>query len=306
MDPVTNARLPRVLVLLATFNGEQWLDEQLASIFAQDSTHVFVVASDHGSTDGTLSLLRQWQSRRKHMAILPGAAPGRGAAANFLRLIRDANAEGYDFVALADQDDIWMPDHLHRAIQALACTGAAAYSSDALAFWPDGRSARLGKSSHQRRFDYMLEPAGAGCTYVMTGDFVLALRAELSTQTHRFEATSYHDWLIYVFARTHGHRWFIDEYPSVRYRQHGRNDVGANIGFAGIRRRWERSRSGLFRRQVLHMGGIWPDGHAELLERFRRFNWIDRLYLAASSRRLRRRPKDQLALFSMLLLGVLG
>jgi rhamnosyltransferase len=293
-------------VLLATFNGERWLPEQLRSIFDQEGVDVSVVVSDHGSTDGTLSLLQQWQERGAQLEVLPDAPTGRGAAMNFLRLIRDERRSDVAFIALADQDDIWLPQRLRRAIDVLRLRGAAAYSSDALAYWPNGRNVRLGKSYAQRRYDYLLEAAGPGCTYVMTVEFVQALRAELTRDPHRFDATSYHDWLIYAYARTHGFRWVIDDYVGVCYRQHADNDVGANVGLGGIRRRWQRSKSGLYRRQVLHMGRLWPAEHAQLLERFERFSTVDRLSLALGALQLRRRPRDQLALFSMLLLGALG
>jgi hypothetical protein len=57
---------------------------------------------------------------------------------------------------------------------------------------------------------------------------------------------------------------------------------------------------------LLHVGGLWPDAHAKALRRFERFGWSDRCLLALHARQLRRKPKDQVALFFMLLLGVLG
>jgi rhamnosyltransferase len=173
-----------------------------------------------------------------------------------------------------------------------------------LAIWPDGRSTPLRKSHRQRRYDYLLEPAGPGCSYVMTSALVAALRAELADRPERFVGVHQHDWLIYAYARTHGHPWFIDQYTGIHYRQHPANEVGANVGISGIFRRWEWVRSGRFRRQMLHMAKLWPDAHRHLIARFERLHWIDRLALMPRAVQLRRRPKDQLALFSMLLLDV--
>ena len=238
--------------------------------------------------------------------MLQGAAGGQGSAANFLRLVREHVGAGFDYVALADQDDVWLPDRLSRAVEVMQRHGAVAYSSDVLAVWPDGRAMPIRKSQPQRRFDYLLEPAGPGCSYVMTAAFAAALRAELMARPQRFDGVQQHDWLIYSYARTHGHRWVIDDHPSIHYRQHPANEVGANVGLQGIRRRWHWARSGLFRRQLLHIGHLWPDAHANALRYFERFGWADRCLLALRVRQLRRRPKDQLALFFMLLLGVLG
>ena len=298
--------LPHVQVLLATFNGERWLAEQLRSIFAQASVRVSVLVSDHGSTDGTLALLESWRADGAAIEVLEGVAGERGSAANFLRLVREHGGAGIDYVALADQDDVWLPNRLSRAAEVMKRHGAAAYSSDVLAVWDDGRSMPIRKSHAQCQFDYLLEPAGPGCTYVMTAAFAATMRAELLSESQRFAAVQQHDWLIYSYARTHGERWVIDDYPGIRYRQHDDNEVGANVGMRGIRRRWQRARSGLFRRQLIAVGALWRSAHPETLRRFERFGWADRCALALHVRQLRRKPKDQLALFFMLLLGVLG
>ena len=302
----TDVPLPRLQVLLATFNGERWLDEQLRSIFAQAGVRVSVLVSDHGSTDGTLALLARWRSGGASIEVLAGVAGGQGSAANFLRLVRERGDEDIDYVALADQDDVWLPNRLSRAVEVMKQHGAAAYSSDVLAVWADGRSMPIRKSHPQRQLDYLLEPAGPGCTYVMSAAFAAAMRTELLSESQRFAAVQQHDWLIYSYARTHDERWVIDDYPGIRYRQHDDNEVGANVGMRGIRRRWQRARSGLFRRQLIVVGALWRSAHPETLRRFERFGWADRCALALHVRQLRRRPKDQLALLFMLLLGVLG
>ena len=302
----SNVAMPHVQVLLATFNGERWLDEQLHSIFAQAGVRVSVLVSDHGSADGTLALIERWRTGGADIDVLAGLPAGKGSAANFLRLVREHGSAGIDYVALADQDDVWLPDRLIRAAQAMRAHGAVAYSSDVLAVWPDGRAMPIRKSQPQRRFDYLLEPAGPGCTYVMTAAFAAAMRAELLSQPQRFDGVQQHDWLIYSFARTHGYCWVIDDQRGIHYRQHPANEVGANVGMHGIRRRWRRARSGLFRQQLLTVARLWSGAHAKPLRCFERFGWRERCLLALHVRQLRRRPKDQLALFFMLLLGVLG
>lgn len=302
IDPIPAA--PCVLVLLATYNGERWLDAQLHSIFAQIGVRVSVLVSDHGSSDGTLALIDRWRAHDAAIEVLPGVPDGRGSAANFLRLLCEHDAAGIEYVALADQDDVWLPERLSRAVAVMRERGAAGYSSDVMAMWPDGRSTPLRKSHPQRRYDYLLEPAGPGCSYVLTAALVARLRAELADRPQRFVGVHQHDWLIYCYARTHGLVWVIDSYAGIHYRQHPDNEVGANVGLEGIFRRWEWVRSGRFRRQMLHMASLWPEGHEHVVRRFDRLGWRDRLALMFRARQLRRRPKDQLALFSMLLLNV--
>lgn len=298
---------PKVLVLLATYNGVAWLEEQLRSIVGQRGVRVSILVNDDGSSDGTPRFVTDWAARESaDLRLLPPAAQRLGAAGNFLRLIREAPLDDVDAVALADQDDIWQLDRLVRAVDALRTKGLAGYSSDVEAFWADGRRRRLGKACPQRAMDHLFEPAGPGCTYVLSRELALALQVEVRHEPERFVGIGYHDWLIYAFARSHGYRWLIDPSPGVAYRQHGHNELGANLGAMAIPKRWRRLTSGWFRQQVLQIARLWPGGEADaVVEHLQRLGLRDRLWLAAHARRLRRRPTEQAALVVMLLLGVL-
>ena len=102
---------PHVTILLATYNGAQYLSEQLNSIVQQTHKHREIVASDDGSTDLTLDILRQYS-----LQIHQG--PGLGVAANFFHLIDNVD-ETSDYYAFADQDDVWELDKLQRSIEFL-------------------------------------------------------------------------------------------------------------------------------------------------------------------------------------------
>jgi rhamnosyltransferase len=299
------ARPVRVLVLMATYNAGPWLDAQVDSVLAQQGVEVRIVVSDHGSVDDTLARLAARHDTGQPIEILPGVAPGRGSAANFFRLLRDCSLDGVDYVALCDQDDVWRPGRLRRAVDRMGACGAVGYSSDVLAVWADGRRIPVRKSQPQRALDYLLEPAGPGCSYVLHHSLAAALRVELNTRPERFEAIRQHDWVIYAYARIHGLQWLIDAYEALEYRQHEGNEVGANVGLGGIWRRWDRATKGTFRREVVQVGKLWPGAHDRMRARFERYSLFDQLVIALSALKLRRRPKDQLALFSMIVLRVL-
>ena len=297
--------LPHVLVLLATYNGVRWLPDQLETLLAQQGVRISILISDDGSSDGTLQVAADLALRHPCIEVLPPSEVRLGAAGNFFRLLRSAALEHIDYVALCDQDDLWLPGRLAGAIAQIEEQDAAGYSSDALAFWPDGRERRLKKASPQRSLDFLFEPAGPGCTYVVGAALARSLQQELRREPERFAGIGYHDWLIYAYARLHGQRWVIDPAPTVRYRQHSSNELGANFGLAGIRRRWGRLTSGWFRGQVLQIANLWPRVPRDFLLRLTRLRWKDRLWLAARARHLRRRPRDQLALALMLILQIL-
>lgn len=300
------ADAPHVLVLLATYNGAPWLDELLDSVFGQSGVRVSVLASDDGSRDATLDVLQRHVDAGRALGILPqGRTVGGGACANFIRLLREAPLDGVDAVALCDQDDLWLPGRLERAFATLQRSAAAAYSSDAIAFWADGRRRPLGKAHPQRACDYLFEPAGPGCTYVLSAPLARRLQAEFNDRPDRFVGLGYHDWLIYAYARAHELPWTIDPEAGVLYRQHDSNELGANFGIEGVMRRWGRLTSGWFRGQVLSIAKLLPRDAYGVTTRLERFSLLDRLWLATHAKNLRRRPRDQLALATMLLLGVL-
>src|SRR5471032_1520195 len=111
----------------------QWIKEQLVSILGQLAVDVTLHISIDPSTDGTEAWCEAYAAKHPAVVVLPGANRFGGASRNFFRLIRDVDFDGYDFVAFADQDDIWYPDKLQRATQALQARGVDAYSSNVMA-----------------------------------------------------------------------------------------------------------------------------------------------------------------------------
>src|SRR5579872_3268886 len=175
---MTTLPRPRVLTLMAAFNGARWIADQLESIQRQENVQVRVVIRDDGSTDDTWRRL-QALADGDRVRVSASAMPSGSAAQNFFSLIRDNSAAGFDFVALADQDDLWEPDKLYRACRALAQHRAAGYSSATRAFWPDGRERILRQVARPTRSDFLFEGCGQGCTFVMTAEFYERARAYL-------------------------------------------------------------------------------------------------------------------------------
>lgn len=295
------SRMPRVCVLLATHNAAQWLEQQLTSIFAQQGVAASVIASDDGSTDGTRAMLSDWTDRER-LVTLPATVQRFGNAnRNFLRLITEADVDDAEYVALSDHDDIWYPWKLERAVACLRTRKLDAYSSDVTAFWPDGRERLLRKSGPMRLYDYLFESAGPGCTFVLRRRVFDELRAWLLQRLDQVRSAKVHDWLIYAYARSHGWRWHIDARSTMRYRQHGGNEQGANVGWQALRARWQSIVNGDYRRDILMIAALVED-HSWVTRALQRLRPWDRLRLIASVRQMRRASKDQLALAMFLAL----
>lgn len=236
-----------MLVLLACFNGERYVSQQLESILAQEGVRLRVIVRDDGSSDHTLQAVAGFAVNGP-ITVSPAADPTGSAAQNFLTLLRNNSAEGFDYVAFADQDDVWYPDKLSRACRLLRETDAAGYSSATLATWEDGRTALIRQATVTTPADFLFEGAGQGCTFVLRADFYAEVRRLVALYQPLTRSIHYHDWLVYAVARSLGRKWIFDPAPSVRYRQHCANDTGARGKLAGvtkrlslIRRRWYRT-----------------------------------------------------------------
>lgn len=222
---------PTVAVCLAAFNGIRWLTEQLDSILKQTGVAVTVFVSVDRSSDGSEEWIDQKAASDLRIKVLPHGYSFGGAARNFFRILRDVDFSEFDYVSFADQDDLWLPNKLSRAHELLLSTQADAYSSNVVAFWPDGRKILIEKSQQQVQWDFLFEAAGPGCTYVMKRALACAIQDLLKNRWEEAQAVGLHDWFSYAFARANGYHWVIDDYAGMLYRQHEENQVGVNLGW---------------------------------------------------------------------------
>lgn len=307
-------RTPRIVVLLATHNGIAYLEEQLRSILGQTGVEVQVIISDDGSTDGTLDLLHELARESEQITVLE---PGRfgSAAANFYRLIGDTEASSFDAVALCDQDDLWEPWKLQRHFALLTGelgSGAAAVSSNVTAFDAEGRAWLIKKDQPQRRADYLFESGGPGSTFLLSPETYAFVRAQLLDENAPARQVSAHDWCIYALVRASGRSWCIDALPSVRYRQHQQNVLGANQGMRQHLSRLRQIANRNYRHSVQQVitacESVAAADAREVIswthERTARLHPVNRMRLARRAGEFRRRQRDQLVLAATILLGL--
>ncbi|ABA75792.1 MULTISPECIES: glycosyltransferase [Pseudomonas] len=288
---------PKVAVLLAAYNGMQWIEEQLCSILSQTGVDVTIHISVDPSNDGTESWCASFAARHSNVVLLPPAGRFGGASRNFFRLMRDVELGAYDYVAFADQDDIWRLDKLERACRLLRQQSADAYSSNVSAFWPDGRTHLLDKAQAQVEWDYLFEAAGPGCTYVFTRSLAGAIKASMVANWQALQEVSLHDWYCYAFARSHRYSWVIDPESTLQYRQHERNQVGANTGLGSLVVRYKKIHNGWWfsqARLIALLVGKEQDPFVRGWQDLRRWQLLK---LSLSACRCRRRGRDKLFFF---------
>ncbi len=306
-NKMTQRSLPALAVCLAVYNGTRWLPEQLDSILAQTDVTITVYVSVDQSTDGTEAWIDARAAQDARIVVLPHGRRFGGAAPNFFRLLLDVDFDGFDYVCFADQDDIWLPGKLARAHQVLVDGVADAYSSNITAFWPDGRELLVKKSQPQRRWDFLFEAAGPGCTYVMKRALALAIQARLHERWSDAQHIGLHDWFSYAFARANGYRWIIDERSGMLYRQHLDNQVGVNSGWKAIVFRSQKVLNGWGMTQAALIADLVGITTNPFVSRWLNGGRLGLLWLAVQAGQCRRRRRDRLLFaFSCLVLCVLG
>jgi glycosyltransferase involved in cell wall biosynthesis len=216
--------LPEVEVLLATFNGGKYLKQFLESLKQQEGVKIHLRVSDDGSTDSTLEIVNFYKSEFESCQIFDG--PGKGASLNFFSLLDKAS---FDFIAFADQDDIWLPEHLINSVRRLESDPnplsmtfcqvieSKNFSKDTEKVWPNIYSS-------PRLHEIFFQNFARGCTIVFRKEL-----AELIKQKDK-DCAIMHDWWIYLVAMTCGSVTFSTD-CEVRYRLHANNLVGHGPNF---------------------------------------------------------------------------
>lgn len=302
---------PSIGVMLATYNGEKFVGQQIDSILSQKDVDTTLYIRDDQSTDGTRAILKDYAATFPDKIVLLPEAPRRFGAAceNFFSILIDIHAALHDYFAFSDQDDIWSPKKLSRAVTQMKEVNASGYASNLTAFSATPKTEWTIEKAHpQRRFDHLFQSASAGCTYVFDAVAANLIASRIGNlESHDWSGMS-HDWLCYAICRSHGLAWILDDWSGIRYRQHDQNQFGAMPGIRGVMKRFSLMRRGWYRSVLLRNQLFLNKHNAEehsILERMARLNMTDRLWLAAHVQHFRREPKAQLGLAWALIMGII-
>ncbi|MGR3540295.1 MAG: glycosyltransferase [Hasllibacter sp.] len=245
-----------VCIVMATLDGAAHLRAQLSSIAAQDHGDWSLVVGDDGSRDATPEIVAAFARDHpgRDVAWLPrreDRAP-RGSAANFLRSAEAAPPGAW--LAFCDQDDVWMPDRLSRALAVLEAAGPGpggagagrVYASRTVHCDAGGRPGRASRLHARGPFlgNAFVQNILAGNTLVLDPAAAAWLRA--GAQAARVAGVAHHDWWVYLQAMGLGARVANDARPGLFYRQHGANAMGAHRGAGAALDRAGRVRAGAY------------------------------------------------------------
>ena len=227
-----------VSIIMATYNGQEYLREQMDSLLSQTYRNIEIEVCDDGSTDGTVELVKEYQKKDGRISLHQNEK-NRGYVLNFLDGIKRSRGR---YRMLCDQDDIWNPDKVEITLAAmkkeekkypskpiLVFTDAVNYDSES-----EQTLGNFHENSHldTKKVDtahLFMENKVIGCT-AMINDKVLPFLVELPDRIR------VHDWWLALICSHFGRIVYLRE-PTLLYRQHSGNMIGGSSFFDYVKNR---------------------------------------------------------------------
>lgn len=221
---------PLVAILMGTMNGARFLPEQLDSLQAQTHQNWILIASDDGSADNTVKILKAYQAKWPAGKLIIKEGPKQGFCVNFLSMACDPGIKAA-YYAFCDQDDVWLATKLAVAIQNIS-----EYQGEGVPYVYCGRTSYVNENLKKivcsplfvfpRTFrNALIQSIAGGNTMVFNQGAKNALE-KVGVVQHPS-----HDWWLYQLVTGVGGEVFYDPTPQVLYRQHKNALVGGNNSF---------------------------------------------------------------------------
>lgn len=211
-------KMKKVQILMSTYNGEEYLKEQIDSILRQSYPNIELLIRDDGSEDRTREILKQYEQENKHVKVIYGE--NKGVNGSFFTLVENCDA---DYIAFADQDDVWLPEKIQVAVTRLEkIKEPALYACNKILI--DGKDNIIEENNKKQKIpsfsNALVENICTGCTIVMNRKLTDLVKKHIPHHA------VLHDWWCYLLAAYAG-TVIYDENAYILYRQHGNNVVGA-------------------------------------------------------------------------------
>ncbi len=303
--------MKKVAILLSTYNGEKYLYQQLESLAWQVGVHITVFMRDDGSSDDTVKLAERYLRELKNKYTFDyhiDTGINIGFVKSFFTLVEDVPSD-FDYYAFADQDDVWLENKMIAGIKMIG-EKHDSLSPVAYACRPEAVDEKLNhikyfpKVKHTSFTNSLFQNNMAGCCTIINRSGIKLLKENINWDT------TYHDWWVYVLFSGMGHV-IIDNNYYIKYRQHGKNTVGAE------RKKWLRYKNRFINLQkdnriskntsqlVENFSYVIPEKHKRLLNIFYKAknNILYRLYFIVISPKLRESFLENILMKGMILWG---
>lgn len=219
----------KVAVLLSTFNGSRYLEEQLSSLSKQSYDDFTIYIRDDGSVDNTCEIINSFISKERN-AVFFESNDNLGAAGSFIYLINNVDADYYFF---CDQDDIWMPDKISLTMEEMkkhSQDEPLLVHSDLMIV--DSNLSTISNSFYKYsnmscdnfidKKQLLLQNYIVGCTCCINKSLAVIARVSVNDSNK----IAMHDWWFALHAKFFGKILYINK-PTIQYRQHQNNTLGA-------------------------------------------------------------------------------
>lgn len=304
----------KIIVLLSTYNGDKFLCEQLDSIMNQTYQNIEILIRDDGSSDNTVHILEKYSKLYDNVKYYVGH--NMGIILSFFNLINTVmNSESldgeFDYIALADQDDVWLPRKLEAAVYKISevkqkdkpilyCSSTQLVDEH-LKYIRSGIQYKNVKVSFENA---LVENMCTGCTAVLNRELCTLLR----DHTPRF--TVMHDFWLYLVSSCFG-QVIYDTKSYILYRQHDNNVIGSTSSkFQNIKRRIQNFKK--YRGQLTKQAGELlktynlPEEKEIITQDFlnTRTSWLSRRRFICSNNVYRQRVSDHIILKVLIAFGL--
>ena len=214
-------------ILLATYNGEKYIREQLDSILQQTYNKINIYISDDYSTDSTPNILKEYELKYDNINVTY-QEQNIGSIRNFEYLMTKVKSQYY---MLSDQDDVWYEDKVEKSLKKLKEENADLVFTDLEVvdenlntinksfYTMMGKIGKINKSINKKEFEYLYNSV-TGCTILSKTSFIDAILPLPKNSKYVI-----HDSWIGLITSLNGKIVFLNE-PTIKYRQHGNNQIG--------------------------------------------------------------------------------
>ena len=223
---------PIVDILMATYNGERYVAEQIESIQRQTYQDWRLLVSDDCSNDNTLGIVRSYLVSDPRIRIVSEGVHRGGARENFISLLLKSKSP---YAMFCDQDDVWLPEKIEVSLSKLCSIEEPQPGTPCLVFTDmEVVDANLNRISPSFEKDSNIDPTrtsfpqvlaqslGAGCTMMFNHPLV-----ELMARNCDYNGMIMHDHWATIVSAAFGRIGYVDRALSL-YRQHGDNTIGAD------------------------------------------------------------------------------
>lgn len=218
-------------ILLSTYNGENYLRQQLNSLFCQTYSNFTLYVRDDGSNDQTMDILMEYEREFSNIILFKDTEKHRGACMSFLWLLENVEAEYYMF---CDQDDVWFPSKVQLTLDAIQAEEHRSHNIPVLVHTDlIVTNRKLEVISESLWLNDKTDPSKITRKYLRIVNYITGCTMLFNRKARDLSLTYereifMHDFWVGICVDSAGGKIVTLPIPTIFYRQHANNTIGAS------------------------------------------------------------------------------